>query len=140
MRLVRAATGRSGGRVRPSPHKNVDNIMRLGHASENYGVFSMADAQRVTISLPAQMVADMKAAVEAGEFASNSDYVRHHLRMAQAETSRAAVQAAIAEGIAQIERGEGIPAQDVVNELEKTARRRSNADRAASRAEALHAE
>ena len=84
----------------------------------------MADAQRVTVSLPAQMVADMKAAVEAGEFASNSDYIRHHLRLAQAETSRAAVQAAIAEGIAQIERGEGIPAEDVFAKLRERARHR----------------
>ncbi len=40
----------------------------------------MADIERLTITLPAEMVASVKSAVEVGEYASSSEVVREALR------------------------------------------------------------
>ncbi len=40
----------------------------------------MADIERLTITLPAEMVATVKNAVEVGEYASSSEVVREALR------------------------------------------------------------
>ena len=40
----------------------------------------MSATEKITISLPAEMVADVRAAVEAGEFTSTSEVIRDALR------------------------------------------------------------
>lgn len=40
----------------------------------------MSEIERLTITLPAQIAADVKAAVEEGQYASNSEVVREALR------------------------------------------------------------
>jgi antitoxin ParD1/3/4 len=40
----------------------------------------VADIERLTITLPAEMVASVKSAVEVGEYASSSEVVREALR------------------------------------------------------------
>ena len=44
----------------------------------------MADIERVTIALPAPMAASVRAAVEAGEYASTSEVFRDALRLWEA--------------------------------------------------------
>jgi antitoxin ParD1/3/4 len=40
----------------------------------------MSDIEKITISLPGEMVAEIKAAVEAGEFTNTSEVIRDALR------------------------------------------------------------
>jgi len=47
----------------------------------------MGKLERITITLPEEMVASLKAAVESGEYASASEAVREALRDRQAEQS-----------------------------------------------------
>ena len=45
----------------------------------------MSALEKITISLPAEMAAEIKAAVEAGEFANTSEAIRDELRRLVAE-------------------------------------------------------
>ena len=45
----------------------------------------MSALEKITISLPAEMVAEIRAAVEAGEFANTSEAIRDALRRLVAE-------------------------------------------------------
>lgn len=83
---------------------------------------------RVSISLPAVMKAEMDAAIEAGEFASQSDYVRHHIRKARHDVSDAALAAAIKQGLEEAQRGEGRDAFEFLDELRTKYERLTRAD------------
>jgi antitoxin ParD1/3/4 len=48
------------------------------------GATIMADIERVTIALPEPMAASVRAAVEAGEYASTSEVLRDALRLGEA--------------------------------------------------------
>jgi antitoxin ParD1/3/4 len=90
----------------------------------------MSTIERLTITMPAEMVATVRAAVDAGAYASTSEIVREALRDwtgKRTEDARALseLRAAIAEG----DEGEAIPAEEVFAEM-----RALIAERRASRA------
>jgi antitoxin ParD1/3/4 len=82
----------------------------------------MADIERVTIALTADLAQTVRSAVEAGEYASTSEIVREALRdwsdkrmLRQRDLER--LKAEIQKGAAEIDAGLGIPAEQVFKEL-----------------------
>lgn len=70
----------------------------------------MADTERMTITLPSEMAASVKSAVDLGEYASSSEVIREALRdwtmkrMLQVE-ALGALQADIDKGLADLAKG-----------------------------------
>lgn len=80
----------------------------------------MAKLERITVTMPEEMAAKMRAAVEAGEYATTSEIVREALRDWEVYQERR--QAKLAWLRAEIEKGmvgEGRPMEDVFDELEE---------------------
>jgi len=82
----------------------------------------MADIERVTIALTADLAQTVRSAVEAGEYASTSEIVREALRdwsdkrlLRQRDLER--LKAKLQKGAAEIDAGLGIPAEQVFKEL-----------------------
>lgn len=82
----------------------------------------MADIERVTIALTAELAQTVRSAVEAGEYASTSEIVREALRdwsdkrlLRQRDLER--LRAKLQQGAAEIDAGLGIPAEQVFKEL-----------------------
>ncbi len=79
----------------------------------------MGAIERLTITVPAEMAATVKSAVEGGEYASTSEVIRDALRgwMREQDTVRRELEelrAAIRVGL---ESGPGIPAEEAFAEL-----------------------
>lgn len=99
----------------------------------------MGKVEKISVSLPAEMVKAVNKAVDSGNYATVSEVVRTALRMwehEQAENDRLYQQAVqtyglerlremVQEGIDSLDRGEGIPLEEVRAKL--TARYRSMA-------------
>jgi antitoxin ParD1/3/4 len=89
----------------------------------------MANIEKLSIALPAEMVADVKAAVHDGDYASTSEVIRDALRGWQQKRVRKPttvdvndikeLRRLIDPALAQLKRGEGIPAEEVFSRLEK---------------------
>jgi antitoxin ParD1/3/4 len=82
----------------------------------------MANIEKLSIALPADMVAAIKEAVSSGDYATNSDVVRDALRdwrirrhVENADTTE--LRRLVREGIASLDRGQGVPAKDVLARL-----------------------
>ncbi len=83
----------------------------------------MAKLERITVTMPEEMAAKMRAAVESGEYATTSEIVREALRDWEEyqERRRAKLErlrAEIAKGMV----GEGRPMEDVFDDLEQYVR------------------
>ncbi len=96
----------------------------------------MANIEKLSISLPSEIVDFVKDAVERGEYATVSEAVREALRDWQQENAykRAVksygltkLRAMVKEGVDALDRGEGIPSAKVREEL--TSRYRAMAKR-----------
>ena len=82
----------------------------------------MAEIERVTVALTADLAQTVRSAVDAGEYASASEIVREALRdwsdkrlLRQRDLER--LKAEIQKGIDEIDAGLGIPAEKVFKEL-----------------------
>ncbi|MCK6451205.1 MAG: ribbon-helix-helix protein, CopG family [Alphaproteobacteria bacterium] len=82
----------------------------------------MADIERVTVALTADLAQTVRSAVEAGEYASTSEIVREALRdwsdkrllrLRDLERLKAEIQ----KGIDEIDAGLGVPAEQAFKEL-----------------------
>ena len=94
----------------------------------------MGAIERLTITVPAEMAATIKAAVEGGEYASTSEVIRDALRrwIREQDAERRALgelRAAIQVGQ---ESGPGIPAEEVYAELHALIAQRRQAGAAAA--------
>ena len=70
----------------------------------------MSTIERMTITMPADMAAGVKAAVEAGDYASTSEVVRDALRHMEEHRARlAALRAHLAEGETEAMSGNFVP-------------------------------
>jgi antitoxin ParD1/3/4 len=80
----------------------------------------MAKLERITVTMPEEMAAKMRAAVESGEYATTSEIVREALRDwdAYQERRRQSLERLRAE-IAKGMEGEGRPMDEVFDELLK---------------------
>lgn len=79
----------------------------------------MAKLERITVTMPEEMVAKLRAAVESGEYATTSEIVREALRdweeyQERRQAKLEHLRALIAEG----EKGPFRPAMEVLDELE----------------------
>jgi antitoxin ParD1/3/4 len=79
---------------------------------------------KISIALPRDLVTDIKDAVETGEYATASEVVRDALRDWRAKRnapalSLADLRKAVLPALASLDRGEGIPAEDVFARLRK---------------------
>jgi antitoxin ParD1/3/4 len=80
----------------------------------------MAKLERITVTMPEEMAAKLRAAVESGEYATTSEIVREALRDWEEYQERRQVKLAWLR--AEIEKGmvgEGRPMEDVFNDLMK---------------------
>jgi antitoxin ParD1/3/4 len=80
----------------------------------------MAKLERITVTMPEEMAAKMRAAVESGEYATTSEIVREALRDWEVYQERRQaklewLRAEIAKGMV----GEGRPMDEVFDELEE---------------------
>jgi antitoxin ParD1/3/4 len=80
----------------------------------------MGKLERITVTMPEEMAAKMRAAVEAGEYATTSEIVRDALRewsdqQERREAGLARLRALIAEG----EKGPFLDGETVLTELEE---------------------
>ncbi|MGD0190604.1 MAG: type II toxin-antitoxin system ParD family antitoxin [Rhizomicrobium sp.] len=83
----------------------------------------MANIEKISIALPHDMVEAIKDAVEQGEYATTSEVIRDALRdwrlkRKVEELDTAELRRLVQEGIASLDRGEGIPAEQVFKRLE----------------------
>lgn len=94
----------------------------------------MAKLERITVTMPEEMAAKMRAAVESGEYATTSEIVREALRdwqsyQEQRQAKLVTLRAMIAEG----EKGPFRPAENVFRDLKaKLQKRIDDDDRAAA--------
>ena len=84
----------------------------------------MAQIERMTVALPADMAATIRLAVESGEYASSSEVFRDairdwkHKRHLQ-EQELKSIMAGVQQGLADLKAGNTKPAKDVLTRLEK---------------------
>ena len=79
----------------------------------------MSKLERITVTMPEEMAAKMRAAVEAGEYATTSEIVREALRdWNEYQERRQAKLQRLRELIAEGEKGPFRPATDFLAELE----------------------
>jgi len=77
----------------------------------------------IHVSLPDALKRHVEERVEAGEYASPSDYVRALIRQDRdRQAARAALRADLQLGVDQLERGEGRPAEEVFARLKARAK------------------
>jgi len=94
------------------------------------GDLAMGAIERLTITVPSEMAAIVKAAVEGGEYASTSEVIRDALRgwMREQDATRRELdelRAAIRVGL---ESGPGVPAEQVYAELRGLIGKRTKPD------------
>jgi len=78
----------------------------------------MQTAEKLSITLPADMVRVIRAKVEGGAYASNSEVIREAMRRwMERERHFATLEAAIDRGIASIEAGKGMTTEEVRRSL-----------------------
>jgi antitoxin ParD1/3/4 len=78
----------------------------------------MQTAEKLSITLPADMVRVIRAKVEHGGYSSNSEVIREAMRgWMERERHFAALEAAIDRGIASIEAGKGLTTEEVRRSL-----------------------
>ena len=85
----------------------------------------MSKLERITITMPEEMAAKLRAAVESGEYATTSEVVREALRdwtdeQARRQSALAALRAEIDKGL----EGPFLPAEEVFEDLRKFVRER----------------
>jgi antitoxin ParD1/3/4 len=84
----------------------------------------MSKIEKISVALPSEMVAAIRAAVESGDYATNSDVMRDALRDWQIkrhieDANTAELRRLVQEGIDSLDRGEGIPAEEVFARLKE---------------------
>ena len=91
----------------------------------------MATVEKLSVALTPEMAAMVRAAVEGGDYASTSEVIRDALRLWKAERAARSLpveelRRAIEIGLAQLDRGESIPGEEVLAEVTRRleARRR----------------
>jgi len=79
----------------------------------------MGAIERLTITVPSEMAATVKAAVEGGEYASTSEVIREALRgwIREQDTARRELEELRAAIRAGLESGPGVAAEEVFAEL-----------------------
>ena len=78
----------------------------------------MQSAEKLSITLPADMVRTIRAKVQGGTYASNSEVIREAMRAwMERERHMASLEAAIDRGIAGIEAGQGKTTDEVRRSL-----------------------
>lgn len=78
----------------------------------------MHTAEKLSITLPAEMVRVIRAKVEQGSYSSNSEVIREAMRgWMERERHLATLEAAIDRGIAGIEAGKGLTTEEVRRSL-----------------------
>lgn len=78
----------------------------------------MQAAEKLSITLPAEMVRVIRARVETGAYASNSEVIREAMRgWLERERHLATLEAAIDRGIADIEAGRGMTTEELRHSL-----------------------
>jgi antitoxin ParD1/3/4 len=80
----------------------------------------MQAAEKLSITLPAEMIQVIRARVESGGYGSNSEVIREAMRgWMERERRLAALDAAIARGIADADAGRVHSVDDVLNEINR---------------------
>ena len=91
----------------------------------------MAKVQKISIALPKEMVEDIRYAVDSGQYASTSEVIREAVREWKGPKKRPFppnypyaetmddLRRMVKVGLDQLDRGEGIPAEQVFDRLEK---------------------
>jgi antitoxin ParD1/3/4 len=84
----------------------------------------MSKIEKISIALPAEMVEAVKLAVESGDYATSSEVVRDAIRDWQIKrhienANTAELRRLVQEGIDSLDRGEGIPAEEVFARLKE---------------------
>lgn len=89
----------------------------------------MGVLERMTVTVPAEMVASIKSVIDEGEYASTSEVVRDALRgwMRERDAERRELEELRAAIRAGIDSGPGIPAEEVYAELRELIDRRAAA-------------
>jgi antitoxin ParD1/3/4 len=79
----------------------------------------MPGIERLTITIPSEMAATIKAAIDSGEYASTSEVIRDALRgwMREQDTARQELEELRTEIRKGMESGPGIPAEEVYAKL-----------------------
>jgi antitoxin ParD1/3/4 len=82
----------------------------------------MANVEKISIALPREMVADIKAAVDGGQYATASEVVRDALRdwtfkRRLEEAELVELRALVLPALDALDRGKGIPADEVLRRL-----------------------
>ncbi|MBI1208640.1 MAG: type II toxin-antitoxin system ParD family antitoxin [Azospirillum sp.] len=78
----------------------------------------MQTAEKLSITLPAEMVRVIRAKVKAGAYASNSEVIREAMRgWLERERHLTTLEAAIDRGIAGIEAGQGMTTEEIRHSL-----------------------
>jgi len=86
---------------------------------------AMANVEKISIALPSEMLETIREAVDAGEYASTSEVIRDALRrwetnhlmdLAIKRHGLKNIRAKVRKGIESLDRGEGIPAEEVYAE------------------------
>jgi antitoxin ParD1/3/4 len=82
----------------------------------------MANIEKISIALPQEMIESIRDAVDQGEYATTSEVVRDALRdwgmkRKLEDLNTAELRRLVQEGIASLDRGEGIPAEQVFKRL-----------------------
>jgi len=74
----------------------------------------MSKLERITVTMPAEMAARLRAAVERGEYATTSEVVREALRDWSSEQDRINTEnAAMREMLDRVSKGPSLPAEEV---------------------------
>lgn len=96
----------------------------------------MSKLERVTVTMPEQMAAKLRAAVDAGEYATTSEIVREALRdwSLYQERRQAAVER-LRQMLVEAEAGPSYPAEQVFAELRQRVAEKVAKDRAEDRTE-----
>ncbi len=80
----------------------------------------MGKLERITVTMPEEMAAKMRAAVDSGEYATTSEIVRDAMRDWSDQQERRQVALARLRGmLAEAEAGPSRPAEEVFDELEE---------------------
>jgi len=88
----------------------------------------MAKVQKISIALPKEMIADIRYAVDSGQYATTSEVIREAVRewrgkprelpaRVRVPKTKAEFRRRIQAAIDSLDRGEGIPAEEVFAEL-----------------------
>ena len=97
--------------------------------NNSYRSIAMAKVQKISIALPKEMIADIRYAVDSGQYATTSEVIREAVcewrgkprelpERVRVPKTKAEFRRRIQAAIDSLDRGEGIPAEEVFAKLE----------------------